>query len=168
MLLILNGTRHRMITNTYCHQFDCYIAASLELRALVDTSTQTRLEEQLEAMRCHLLFYKRNYERERKSCEELKGEIENARNKLHDAGKEIKMLTSQLAAAREAYRGSKNANLGERCLFPLHQIRFIHPYHPVDEIWQLQQRRGAAFPRNGKQMSFCYRGDVKVFYHEEL
>ena len=119
-------------------------------------------------MRCQLLLYKGNFERERKSCEELREKIENARKKLHDAEKKIKILTSQLAAAREAYRGSENANLGECCLTPLHQIRFIHLYHPTDEILKLEQERGAALPRNGNQMSFCYVGDVKFCYHEEL
>ena len=78
--------------------------------------------------------------------------MQKANKKIQDSEKKIKMLTSQLAAASEAYRGGESGNLDERCLTPLHQIRFSPPYHPVYEFLQLQQQRGA----------------LKVYYHEEL
>ena len=168
LYIMYNQQNTSNILSVMIKPIDCYITAFLELRALVDTSRHTRLEEQLEAMRCHLLLYKGNYERERKYCEELREKMENARKKIHDAEKEVIMLTSQLATARNAYRGSESGNVDNRGLFPLYQIRFIHPYHPADEILQLEQQGGAALPTNGKQTPFFYGEDVKVYYHQEL
>lgn len=82
--------------------------------------------------------------------EKLQKKPKKYEQNLKDDEEIIRSLTAQLDACQtreEARRGNRNRNenapyLGESGCTPLPQVRFIRPYHPVDEIWQLEQHRG--------------------------
>ena len=108
----------------------------MELRGLIDVSRQSRLEEKYEALRCQFLLYKGNFERERKSCEELKKEVKMYQEKLENAEEDIKRLNSQLVANSE--REMQSVFRVNRLTTSVNNVRFIHPRHPVDELWRLE------------------------------
>ena len=103
----------------------------------LDESRQARFEEQYELLKSQVRVYMEDFEMERKDREKLEEESEIYKRKLNDAENNIRKLTAQLdarcTALVEAYGGRENVDHTR-----LPQPRFIHPYHPVDEMQQLQ------------------------------
>ena len=103
----------------------------------LDVSRQARFEEQCELLKSQVRVYVEDFEMERKDREKFEEESEIHKRKLNDAENNIRKLTAQLdarcTALVEAYGGRENVYHT-----PLPQPRFIHRYHPVDEMRQLQ------------------------------
>jgi hypothetical protein len=115
-----------------------------------------------------MLVYKEDFKLERNHREKLQEEYQK---RVDDLENTIRKLTTQLDACRalvEAYGGRGNAILCQSGHTPLPQVRFIYPYHPVDEIWQLEQQTGIIRSRNEEPMPLFYEGNMKPGYPEEL
>ena len=132
-------TRYRMVVEEK-EQLECEkekLKEHVKRLGSLDESRQARFEEQCELLKSQVRVYVEDFEMERKDREKLEEESEIYKRKLNDAENNIRKLTAQLDACCialvEAYGGRENENHT-----PLPQPRFIHPYHPIDEMRQLQ------------------------------
>jgi uncharacterized membrane protein len=100
-----------------------------------------------------MLVYMEDFRQERKDREKFQDDLEKYKQKLNDSEKIARKLNTQLHAlltTDEADGGRGSIYRGQSDGTPLRQVRFIHPYHPVDEVYQQQQRRGTFLLRKGQ------------------
>ena len=104
---------------------------------------QARLEQKCEVLKSQMLVYVKDFRQERKDRKKLQDDLEKYKQKLNDTEKTARKLNTQLnalLATDEADEGRGNTYRCQSDGTSLRQARFIHPYHPVDEVCQQQQQ----------------------------
>ena len=98
---------------------------------------------------------------ERKERKKLQKEMKERNKRVDEQEKMIRNLEALYGRSRDTSPGRNDAT-------PSSLVRFIHPYHPVEEMCQLGQQREAVSPRNDMPVRLFCGGEIKACYPEEL
>ena len=131
---------------------------------IVSCRPSASLEEHCAVLTPQMRVLMEDLNQERKEREKLQEEMIECSKRVDDQEKVIRDLEASYEGRRKVSSGRNKSNDP----VSVNLIRFIHPYHPVEEMCRLLQQREAISPRNDLAVPRFYGGIIKACYSEEL
>ena len=122
------------------------------------------LEEYCAVLTSQMRGVMEDFKEERKEREKLQEEMKRRNKQVDDQEKMIRNLEALYGGRRDASlrRNDRNDPTSPSL------VRYIHPYHPVEEMCQRLEQREAISPRNDVPFPLFYGGEIRACYSDEL